>query len=123
MARQDVVRFFLSCQDDYYDMLQINKELKEELNAGRITIERYKNSKQELSVIENNYKRLSYIMFLLNLPKRDSKKKKTIKQNEDIKQYLANANPEYIHLENTCALEKLKKVAKEAKASKENSNE
>ena len=66
MAIKDVVQYFKECESQY-------KEFKEEMDdfrllcsQGMVSPEVVENAQKMLAVVEDNYKKLSYVIFLLN---------------------------------------------------------
>lgn len=74
MARRDVINYYLEQQNVYREMLENLNEMKAALDQNKIDEERYNQYINDIKVIKDNYERLSYIMVLLNKPKRKSKK-------------------------------------------------
>lgn len=76
MAKRHVEEYFLQVCNQYNEMLDNLKELEQEANTGMIEPERLDNFKKIIEPLKNNYMTLSWIMFLLNKPNRESKGKK-----------------------------------------------
>lgn len=77
MAIKDVREYYERTVSDYVEMKRVLDELenisKEKAAAAYDHIETIK---EQVRLLESNYKRLAYIMYLLNMPKRKEKKKK-----------------------------------------------
>lgn len=75
MAKRHVVEYFNKVADQYHDMLLEIKDFEEECNKGLVEPERFDEVKKILEPLKNNYMAWSYMMYLLNLPNRESKVK------------------------------------------------
>ena len=77
MAIRDVKDYYFKMLSQYMEMKGDLADFEQALKDGFITEEQMQAAvKEEVSRIENNYDRLSYIMYLLNLPNRKSKRKR-----------------------------------------------
>lgn len=88
MARKDVLAYYLQQQDVYLRMVAAASKVDEDLRSGFITREERDRLREALAPsigqIRDNYERLSYIMLLLNEPKRESRKKAYKRQNKGL---------------------------------------
>ncbi len=84
MAKRHVVDYFNKVADQYKDMLLELKDFEEECNKGLVEPEIFDNYKKIIEPLKNNYMTWSYVMYLLNLPNRESKVK-TVKRRENKK--------------------------------------
>lgn len=82
MAKKDVERYYLEICEQQKEMLENVKEMEEECQKGMVAPERLKQLKDMTEVFNQNYKRISYIMFLLNQPAKKEKVKKYNNQNK-----------------------------------------
>lgn len=112
MARKDVINYYISVQNQYFEMLNDAKDLDDAYKNGIISQEQVEQAQDILSKLKENYDRLSYVVLLLNEPGRDSKKKSFKKQNIKVYDYLKNSNDCYIRNENEDVLKKLKSLIK-----------
>lgn len=118
----------LDVKEYYYSMLRQYTELKNDLADydkafadGHITEDQLAEIKADIAEVEKNYNRLSYIMYLLELPKRDSKKKKArgMSSNKAVEKALTarNATKQQVLDENTSMIAhiraELKKLTKQ----------
>ena len=77
MAVKDVREYYQRMTSDYVEMKRILKELETipELKAST-AYNNIDNIREQVKVLEANYNRLSYIIFLLDEPKRPEKKER-----------------------------------------------
>jgi len=117
MARSHIIRYYLEVEHQYLEMLDTLTELKELVKEGKVSIEAYEQEVAGVEKLKENYERISYIMFLLNQPKRASKKLDTY----TIKWYneLKNHSKEAIINENNDVLCTFKNMVKEGKLNNE----
>lgn len=90
MAVKDVKKCFQSVQEEYLEMQRTINLLKKDVKENRITIDQYNQFKEDMAPIEQNYERLSYVMFLLEQPSNKHKKKKEYKQNQKYYEHFKN---------------------------------
>ena len=117
MAKSHVNLYYLQCQQDYFEMLDNLKEFKELASQGKISQENYNQMLREIEIIKSNYERLSYIMLLLNKPRRKSKEDHDM--NRSWYNALSGASKEVILDENRDVLADLKRFIKEGKENHE----
>lgn len=84
MAKKDIELYYKQVADQYIEMVSNIKEFEEYASTHMVEPERIDKMKQILEPIKNNYRTLSYIMFLLNKPVKKSKEVKYIKQNKKL---------------------------------------
>lgn len=82
MSKKHVEEYYLKMSSDYSEMKRVLDELQNNLTDETASnyINQINNIKEQLKVLEANYKRLSYIMFLLNMPNKKKKSKNYIKR-------------------------------------------
>ena len=125
MARKDVLAYYLQQQGIYLRMVATAKKVDEDLRSGLITREERDRLSEALAPsigqIRDNYERLSYIMLLLNEPKRKSKKKAYARQNAGLYKRLVAVGKENSIREDGDALAFIRREVREAeeRASKE----
>ena len=105
MAKRHVVDYFNKVADQYHEMLNELKDFEDECNKGLVEPEIFDNFKKIIEPLKNNYMTWSYVMYLLNLPNRESKVK-IIKRREN-KKLVPNCNSIE---ENENVLKSLKKL-------------
>ncbi len=120
MAKKDVVLYFLQVQNQYIELLNNVKDLKEALQGGYLDEEHFQQAQTEIDIVKNNYERLAYVMMLLNQPQRKSKKDRELKENLEWYNALQGSSKEAILDENRDALADFKKLIKEIKESNDN---
>ena len=82
MAKKDVEQYYNLVCKQHVDMTNAIKELSKEVETGMAPPELLDTLKKTAQPLMQNYQRISYIMFLLNEPKRTKKKAKYKKQLE-----------------------------------------
>ena len=80
MARKHVEEYYMRMVSDYTEMKKVLEQMERisEDNASN-ALNNIDKVREQVRLLESNYKRLSYIMFLLNQPNRDKKKKRYYK--------------------------------------------
>ena len=106
MAIKDVRHYFYSMLVQYIEEKQNLADFEEALKEGLITEDQMNEAMETVANLENNYHRLAYIMFLLDMPNKKSKKNAYIKQYKAILDELVKlgADEESIKKENSDAL-------------------
>jgi hypothetical protein len=118
MALKDVKQYYYTMLNQYLEMKADLADFQQAFEDGYITEDQLENVRNEIFLVESNYERLSYIMYLLEMPNRPSKKEKYKKANKPIEDHFAklSASAREIEYENTSALkhlrEELKKLSK-----------
>jgi hypothetical protein len=74
MAIKDVRYYFFTMLAQYVEEKQNLADFEEALKEGLITEEQMQDALENVDKLEENYHRLAYIMYLLSLPNRKSKK-------------------------------------------------
>jgi len=106
MAKKDVQQYFFNMLAQYLEEKQNLADFEEALKDGHITQEQMQEALDNVANLETNYYRLTYIMYLLDLPNRKSKKTCYIKQHKAILEELKKlgADIDSIKEENSDAL-------------------
>lgn len=108
MSRKHVDDYFNQLYSDYLEMIEALKDMEEECKNGIVSPDRVEQLKNMLEPIKINYERISYIIFLLNMPNKKEKRRWYDKQHSKIK--FNNQNTlEGVRQENKQALEDAKK--------------
>ena len=115
MAKNDVIHYYQTMEAQYFEMLQDVKDFDEALKAGIVSEEQFQQAQSLLETIKTNYERLSYIMLLLNEPRRKKKKSKFKNNHLPLYKYLEPSSKEYIEMENQDALKRFKDYVKSVK--------
>ena len=114
MAVKDVRAYFYTMLAQYLEEKQNLEDFKEALEEGLITEDQMQEAMDTVVELEKNYYRLVYIMYLLDMPNRASKKPAYVKQYQAILDGLRalGADADSIKKENTDALVHFKKALK-----------
>ncbi len=106
MAIKDVRQYFYTMLSQYIEEKQNLADFEEALKNGLITEEQMQEAMTTVTDLENNYYRLAYIMYLLDMPNSKSKKKIYVKQYKNIAEELERlgVDVESVKAENTDAL-------------------
>ena len=106
MAIKDVRHYFYTMLAQYVEEKQNLADFEEALKNGLITEEQMQEAIETVAGLEANYYRLAYIMYLLDMPNRKSKKDAYVKQYKTILDELTKlgADIDSIKAENSDAL-------------------
>lgn len=117
MAIKDVRHYFYTMLVQYLEEKQNLADFEEALKEGYITEEQLQAATETVADLETNYHRLAYIMFLLDMPNRDSKKAGYVRQHKTILDELKRlgADLDSVKRENSDALIHFKAALKELK--------
>ena len=120
MANKDVKQYYYMMQAQYLEMKEDLADFEQALAEGFITEEQLIEAKSDIEKIESNYERLSYIMYLMEMPNRSRKKAKYTKTNNELVTYFSetDADQNAISFENQSALDHLRKELKKLKVSR-----
>jgi hypothetical protein len=116
MAVKDVKEYYLKMLAQYLEMKNDLADFEEALKNGFITEDQMQTAMEEVNALQVNYDRLTYIMYLLELPNRRSKHAQYNKANKKLVEALKDkkADIEAVELENKSVLanfrEELKKL-------------
>ena len=106
MAIRDVKEYYFKMLSQYMEMKADLADFEQALKDGFITEEQMQAAFAEVDRVQQNYERLSYIMYLLNLPNRKSKHKKYNEMNSALLAEFekCGATSKTVELENMDAL-------------------
>lgn len=106
MAVKDVRNYFYTMLVQYLEEKQNLADFEEALKEGFITEEQMQEAMDTVVALENNYHRLVYIMYLLDMPNKKSKKAGYVRRHKTILEELQRlgADVESIKKENSDAL-------------------
>lgn len=110
MAIKHVREYYERMVSDYAEMKHVLGEM-EKLSEEKasVAMNNIEQIREQVKVLEANYNRLSYIMFLLNQPNKEKKKSKYFKQEKKkLNKIPINDRKEAVIDENTKVLEMLK---------------
>ena len=115
MAARDVKEYYFKLIAQKAELEADLADFEEALKNGFITEEQMQAAKDELVPYQINLDRLTYIIYLLELPNRKTKKAKFAKQNKKILDELGkrNADEQSVIAENKSALDAFRKEVKE----------
>ena len=115
MATRDVKEYYFKLIAQKAELEADLADFEEALKNGFITEEQMQAAKDELIPYQINLDRLTYIMYLLELPNRKAKKAKFANQNKKILMELEkrNADEQSVISENKSALDAFRKEVKE----------
>lgn len=115
MAVKDVKKYYFKLIAQKAELEADLADFEEALKSGFITEEQMQAAKDELIPYQINLDRLTYIMYLLELPNRKAKKAKFAKQNKKILNELEKrkADERSVISENKSALDAFRKEVKE----------
>ena len=115
MAARDVKEYYFKLIAQKAELEADLADFEEALKNGFITEEQMQAAKDELVPYQINLDRLTYIIYLLELPNRKTKKAKFAKQNKKILDELIkrNADEQSVISENKSALDAFRKEVKE----------
>ena len=115
MAVKDVKEYYFKLIAQKAELEADLADFEEALKNGFITEEQMQAAKDELIPYQINLDRLTYIMYLLELPNRKAKKAKFAKQNKKILNELEKrkADEHSVISENKSALDGFRKEVKE----------
>ena len=106
MAVKDVRNYFYTMLCQYIEEKQNLADFEEALKAGHITEDQMQDALENVANLETNYNRLVYIMYLLDMPNRKSKKDGYVRQYQEILDELKRlgADADSVKSENSDAL-------------------
>lgn len=103
MSQKDVIKYYNEVVENYKDMLENLKDMEEEMKESLVTPEQVEQMKRMAQPVVDNYKTLSYIIFLLNRPTKKEKFNRYEKQNKKLlencrtKEEVLNENKEALN--------------------------
>ena len=115
MAARDVKEYYFKLIAQKAELEADLADFEDALKNGFITEEQMQAAKDELVPYQINLDRLTYIMYLLELPNKKAKKAKFANQNKKILDELEkrNADEQSVISENKSALDTFRKEVKE----------
>ena len=109
MSLKHFKKFYKQQESNYYRMLATSKEFDKLVKEGKADPEQVEQAHLIIANLETNYKRLSYVLYLLNLPNRKEKEIKYRIKNKKIEDALKGHTAEDIIREDEDALKEFKK--------------
>lgn len=110
MAIKHVRAYYERMVSDYVEMKHVLEEM-EKLSEEKasIALSNIEQIREQVKILEANYKRLAYIMFLLNQPNKESKKQRYLnREKKKLSDIPVSDREEAVIEENTRILETLK---------------
>ena len=106
MAINDVRQYYYNMLIQYLEEKQNLADFETALKEGLITEDQMQEALETVAGLEENYHRLAYIMYLIDMPNNKAKKKVYMRQNKILLEELKKlgADIESIKQENTDAL-------------------
>lgn len=110
MAIKHVKQYYERMVSDYTEMKHVLEEMEKlSEEKSEIALSNIDNIKGQVRILEANYKRLSYIMFLLNQPNKEKKKKRYFTQeHKKLENIPIKDRQEGVETENSLIIENLK---------------
>ena len=115
MALKDIKENFVKIEGQYFGLKARVKEFDEALKRGEVSPEQAEQARQMLFKVEDNYKRWSYLLFLLDMPVNKEKKEKYLKQHAQMANYLKPYSAGKIIEDGTNVLKDFERLLKEVK--------
>ena len=111
MAVKHIKEYYEHVCNQYSQMTEELKEFQKEVEDGLVEPERLDNLKAVIEPLKNNYMTLSWIMYLLNKPQRDSKERPYQRRNKKFIESLDKRfNKDGIIEENDAVIKKIGEV-------------
>ena len=113
MSKRHVEEYYSKMFSDYCEMKSVLEELQSNLTEETASIytSQIDEIKNQVRLLEANYKRLSYIMFLLNMPNKKKKEKNYIRSEyKKLDVIPVKDREESVEKENNEILNKLKNI-------------
>ena len=117
MSIKHVKKYYRDVEKLYLELVSELNDMKDDFEKGLCTEDELNNLLLPVKGLEENYKRLSYVMYLLFQPNRDKKVSSYTKQNKELYDYFKNNNlleKQELELEKT-SLKTFKQKLKELK--------
>lgn len=76
MALIDVKLYYKQLEEQYLNMVTMMNEVDKEYKSGSISQEQFDFLVNQVQKVKENYERISYILFLFNIPKSQKNRKK-----------------------------------------------
>lgn len=119
MAKRHLIQYYIEQEATYSQMLEDINDLEKSYKSGNMEYERYAQLRdsltQDIQAIKEEYERLSYVMFLLNMPNRVKKEAKFKKENKTYLAYLDKYSKEKLVDESKDVLAKFKETVRKYK--------
>lgn len=107
MARKDFDNYYNQICNQYFELQQVLEDLSKEVSEGMIEPERIEQLKQTIVPVENNYRTLGYIKYLLDKPTRKQKEARYKSMNKKLIEQCNGRTQEDIVKENNDIIKSL----------------
>ena len=124
MAIRDFNLYLANVQAQVLAIKNDLADFEQGLKDGHVTEQQVEDLKAEYQRMDDNYQRLLYVGYLLELPKSKWRKKRFRRKHDDLEIYLdkANATEDKVIKENEVAMELIKNEIAKLKTSSNNEN-
>ena len=124
MAIRDFNLYLVNVQAQVLATKNDLADFEQGLKDGHVTEQQVEDLRAEYQRMDDNYQRLLYVGYLLELPKPKWRKKRFRKKHDDLEIYLdkANATEDKVIKENEVAMELIKNEIAKLKTSSNNEN-
>lgn len=115
MSRKHVVTYYKAMEEQYFELLSETKDMDEAVKTGFLPEDRMNIFMNYVDKLKSNYTRLSYIMYLLDLPNKPSKEKRNARSRESLNKSFQqlNSTQEQVVNENRDVLTEFKRYCKD----------
>lgn len=113
MSKKHVEEYYAKMFSDYCEMKSVLEELQNNLTEETASMytSQISDIKDKVRLLEANYKRLSYVMFLLNMPNKKKKENNYIRsEHKKLNSIPINDRQDAVEKENSEILSKLKNI-------------
>ena len=108
MSKRDFDKYYEEIRSQYLEMVSTLEEMTELADKKMVSPEMLENVKTTVEPIKQNYMTLSYVMFLLNTPKKGKKLEKYKRQNRKLFEQSIGRQAQDIENENKKHLDELR---------------
>ena len=115
MAKKHVMNYYYTVQNQYLKMKNMLDLFEKQVKEGKGSLETLDAVKETTGRLKENFDRIAYIMYLLNIPAKKKKSNRYDKQNKELKDYLETSDLNHIKDENENVLVQLSEMIKEKK--------
>lgn len=113
MALKDVKEYYNTMARQVVELKSDLADFETAFKKGYITEDKLDDIKAETAKIEENFNRLTYIMYLFEIPNRDEKRLKSNRTNKKLIEHLKPYSKEEVELENKSLLTDIRRQLKE----------
>lgn len=112
MSVKEVRDYYMRMTSDYIELKQTLEKLESEITpeTSAVALQNIDNIRKQCKAVQENYNRINYIMYLLDMPKNNKKKQKWSKQEKRrLESIPEEARLPFIQKENKAVISNLKK--------------